>query len=257
MMRHITVHSDETVPIVTGTELDYETRLFFRILASFYKHISFPRNSWGRTFLMPDGQPLTVQMAERGIRVGPSEDRWRAFSETVCSILENSVGDEERKKLYIETPRTYACVEDQMVQKDPRFVGVDGHLLIPSKLKDRLNTLLTRYEDGDHGVISRILSLARDYGQRVADLYSMSAKKPARFLSANDALRSRLYRVPGAREAYGQMIIEGLGFTHNICIKGCKDPPNPPFSDVAAAVMADFMDKKTGEQPGVVLVNQE
>jgi len=254
-IRDILANADEsvTIPIVTGTEEEYRTADLFKILASIYRDVPVTGLGDG----INKNVPIPIWKLEYVTRGEDHIVQRDYFNRSVAAILERAVDSDQRKRLHVEGPRTYASIKAQKRIKVPNAItmGMDLYDFIPDEFKDNLDYLLTKWEEGDETVHSDLLNIARELGTLGSEMYQLSRIRPMRYMSAPDDLRGRLYIVPGAREAYAEPITSALGLKFNVSVKGNLDTRSPPFADVAATIMGDYMDKVTGDKPGVVMVN--
>ena len=168
------------------------------------------------------------------------------------STLINFV-DDKKDKFNFTNPRFYSCTEELHDKKIPRGICINGADIVEQRFPN-VGRLVKQWSSGNVDVLDDICLQASAVGAMIGALYTCSCIKPDTFFSAPEELRSSLYLVPGAREEYTMGLMKGMGISRNICVKGTKDPRNPLFSDVAAAHMADEMDRVTGDTPCSIMV---
>ncbi len=265
IVRRTLEDSEGQVPIITGLEEMYNPDDLFSVLKGDYGEVPLDM----KTLFGLNSRVVGIREMEKVIRQSPRLTlRQTGLKNSICAILYDAIDATSRVRAEFAMPRFYSNADSRAKQheRQTNSSAIRGEDLIPKDLKDETERLLERYEAGDSSVRTELILLAETFATHTAEMYSMGdrmasfggeSRKPDRFLSAPDELRSRLYVVPGAREAYTAVIMADMRITKNICVKGILDPKNPPFADVTACYMADEMDKRTGNLPGVVLVRND
>lgn len=96
---------------------------------------------------------------------------------------------------------------------------------------------------------------ARQIADMYVDTHHFEKNPTLKFLKIIDPIESlqALANDIPKREAFGKRIRQRIGIKGNFALKFRSDPLTPPLTDPLAAYMADALDKKTGDAPGIVL----
>lgn len=247
---------DTTLPIIIGTESDFNVTGILTGLCAAYPDVILRDSANGQVH--DNGYPLSL--FTKAIDRFSADKLWALFGDGFYSTLKEGIKD--KSNVYIAQHRGYDCVRKQVTENAScGKVAINGVDLYPVEFRSSLDDLLTRWESGEKAVQPALLEKAKELAGISSAIYQLRQQLMGatwigpRFFDAPEDLRSRLYVVPDARKVFGEEFMHLLGITYNICVKGNRDKSSPPYGDVTAATMADYMDKDTGDKPGVVLVN--
>lgn len=247
-------HPDTKLAIVTGSEMGFDNPSLFAMLAHLYGTVPVE----GIEEELELGEKLDIREIQKRLQRAPPEIQNYIHNQCIHAVLVQ--GGYDPKKVYLAPYRSFISVAKAREVSRTQVLG--SHEVLTDAIRQPIEQLLVRWENGEKDVQEELIRQSRGLGAFFAEWYKTGEKatgqklwEGSRFFSADDSVRAGLYKIPGAREAYAEEFMRNLNIPYNICIKSTQDKRSPPYSDVAAAVMADFIDKRTGEKPTAILVN--
>jgi len=255
--RNISLEERAKIPVVTGTSAEYNCRDLLRSLGRVYGDVKIKLSD--DTLYESGSCPLRI--VDKLMRRKDQKMVWIGLCEGINGIIADAA-QPYLEELHIDGSRDYTSIQQQSAMaSNRRGIEIGIEEIVPAGSIQEIERLLDRFESGDDTVIDNLVENAQELGRLIGRGYIVRnimndrGWKQSRFFSAPEDLRSRLYIVPGARNAYAAAMMSELGIGYNICVKGNRDKPSPPFSDITAAIMGDYFDEQSNTSPGVVMVN--